>query len=229
MKEIRGVEAVRYSRELNIFFDIDEDFLTKAEGKLRGSRTSMADVDELIEEQTGRSFDPAEIVPGKEAFDFLINRYGDGWIYIAQEGKDPEAVERIALRLFRRRLDEQEYGSACDVKELLGRYGRTRFGDTGFPREADLNLLFHAALRLVEKGILESVTDDDPLPDGQSPSYGRRRFVVTPDVEVSLVNVLCERCLGARSTDSMRLHRVCAQRLKKALTKATACVRSSSG
>jgi hypothetical protein len=129
MKEIRGVEAVRYSSELNIFFDIDEDFLARAEGKLRGSRTSMADVDELIEEQTGRSFDPAGIVPGKEAFDFLINRYGDGWIYVAQEGKDPEAVERIALRLFRRLLDEQEHGSACDVKELLGRYGRALVGD----------------------------------------------------------------------------------------------------
>jgi hypothetical protein len=229
MKEIRGVEAVRYSRELNIFFDIDEDFLAKAEGKLRGSRASMADADELIEEQTGRSFDPAQIVPGKEAFDFLINRYGDGWIYVAQEGKDPEAVERIALRLFRRLLDEQELGSACDVKDLFRRYGRTRFGDTGFPRHADLNLLFHAALRLVEKGILESVADDDPLPAGQTPSYGRRRFVVTPDIDVSLVNVLCERCLRARSTNSMSLHHACAQRLKKALTKATASARSSSG
>ena len=222
MKVIRGAEAVRYSREMGIHFDIDEEFLARAEGKLRGGRTSMADVDELIEERTGLRYDPTEIVPGMVIFDFLINRYGDRWIYVAREGRDPVAEERIALRLFRRLLGEKEPAPVSDVKELFGRYARTRFGDTGFPRQADLNLLFHAALRLAEKGTLKSVEDTDPLPAGQAASYGRRRFIVPADLEVSLVNVLCAKCLAGRGANSIKLHRECARRLRKVLAGAAA-------
>lgn len=224
MKEFRGAEAVRYARETGIYFDIDEDYLADAEEGIRGRHTSMVDVDELIEEQMGRPYDPAEILPGNEVFDFLINRYGDGWIYVALEGNNPEAEERVTLRLFRRLLEEKEPASASDVSELLRKYARLRLGDTGFPRDADLNLLFHAALRLSDKGLLLAVDDPDPLPQGQTSSYGCRRFVVPPDMEVSLAGVLCERCRRERLTPPLSLHRECARRLRKALAEAAARV-----
>jgi len=220
MKEIRGAAAVRYARESNIFFDIDEEFLAGAEEEMREQRTSIADIYALIREQTGYPYDPAEIVPGKPIFDFLINRYGDGWIYVAQEGKDSGAEERVVLRMFRRLLKEPEPVSLIDVKGLYGRYNRTRFGDTGFPRDVDLNLLYHAALRLAGKGALECVEDEDPLPAAEAACYGRRRFGLPPDVEVSLANVLCDRCRRDCGKPSMSLHAECARRLRRALGKA---------
>jgi hypothetical protein len=219
MKEIRGAAAVRYAREWNIFFDIDEGFLAEAEEEMRERRTSIADIYALVGEQTGLSYDAAEIVPGKPIFDFLVNRYGDGWIYIAQEGKYPEAEERVALRMFRRLLGEPAPVSLIDAKGLYGRYSRTRFGDTGFPRDADLNLLFHAALRLAEKGVLEYVEDERPLTATETASYGGRRFGLPPDVEVSFVNVACERCRRELGKTPARLHGECARRLKRALGK----------
>lgn len=222
MKEMRGATAVRYARELNIFFDIDRDFLTGAEEEMTESPTSMADVYTLIKERAGQDWDPAEIVPGQPVFDFLINRYGDGWIYVALEGKDPEAEERVALRMFRRLLGEPEPVALIDAKGLYWRYSRTRFGDTGFPRYADLNLLFHAALRLAEKGLLEAVEDEEPPSTTDTASYGRRRFGLPPEVEVSLVNVLCDRCRRECGNASMRLHGECARRLRRVLGKTTA-------
>jgi hypothetical protein len=224
MEEIRGAAAVRYARELNIFFNIDERFLADAEGEMSGRRTSIVDFYEFLREQTGIPFNPAEIVPGKETFDFLINRHGDGWIYVAREGKDPEAEEKQALRLFHRLLEEREPAALIDVRYLHRRYRRVRFDDTnftGFPHDARLNLLFHAALRLVGKGALEAVEDEEPLPAGQAASYGRRRFAVPRNVQVSLVNVLCERCRRESVQTSMSLHGECARRLKQALRNAT--------
>jgi hypothetical protein len=220
MKEIRGAAAVGYAREWNIFFNIDVDFLAEAEEEMREEPTSVAYIYGLIRERTGLPYDPAEIVPGKPIFDFLINRYGDRWIYVAREGKSPEAEEGVALRMFRRLLGEEPV-SLIDAKGLYGRYSRTRFGDTGFPRGADLNLLFHAALRLVGKGLLKCVEDEKPLPTTEAVSYGGRRFGLPPDVEVSLANVVCDRCRGELSRSSVRLHAECARRLRRALGKTT--------
>lgn len=228
MKDIRGAAAIRYARELNIFFDIDRDFLTGAEEEMTERPTAMADIYALIEERTGYSYDPAEIVPDQPIFDFLINRYGDGWIYVAQEGKDPEAEERVALRMFRKLLGEEDPVYLIDAKGLYGRYFRMRFCDTGFPRYADLNLLFHAALRLTAKGVLETVKDEEPLPAGGTSNYGRRRFAVLPDIEASMVNVLCERCLKECGQTSMSLHRECARRLRQVLRRALSHVGSGS-
>ncbi|MDT5268324.1 MAG: hypothetical protein QOH49_510 [Acidobacteriota bacterium] len=219
MKEIRGAAAVGYAREWNIFFNIEVDFLAEAEEEMREEPTSVAYIYGLIRERTGLPYDPAEIVPGKPIFDFLINRYGDGWIYVAREGKNPEAEESVALRMFRRLLGEEEPLFLIDAKELYARYSRTRFGDTGFPRGADLNLLFHAALRLTGKGALECVEDEKPLPTTEAVSYGGRRFGLPPDVEVSLSNVMCNRCRGDLSKSSMSLHAECARRLRRALGK----------
>lgn len=224
MKEIRGAAAIRYAEEFNIHFDIDEDFLAGAEEEMSGRPTSVVDVYELIEERTGQTYDPAEIVPGKPIFDFLINRYGDAWIYIAFEGKDPKAEEKVALRMFRRLLGERQPVYLIDVRQLLWRYSRTRLGDTGFPRDADFNLLFHAALRLVEKGVLECTNDEESLRAAGKASYGRRRFGLTPDVEVSLADVLCDRCRRERGEVSMSLHTECARKLKLVLGKATSRV-----
>lgn len=231
MKEIRGAAAVQYARQLSIYFDIDLRFLADTEEEMTGRRTSIVDIYVLIKERTGLPYNPAEIVPGKEIFDFLINRYGDRWIYVAQEGKDPEAEEKQALRLFHRRLEERKPAGLIDVKHLHRRYSRPRFDDpnfTGFPHDARLNLLFHAALRLVEKGMLASVEDEEPLPTGVTASYGRRRFGALPDVEASMVNALCERCLKECGQTSMSLHRECARRLRQVLRKALSHVGGSS-
>lgn len=218
VKEIRGAAAVRYARELNIFFDIDDAFLTEAEEGMTESPTSMADIYRLVEEQTGCDWDPAEIVPARPIFDFLINRYGDGWIYVAQEGKDPEAEERVALRMFRRLLKKEPI-YLIDAKGLYVRYSRTRFGDTGFPRDADLNLLYHAALRLAGKGVLEYVEDEGPPPAAETAGYGRRLFGLPPDVQVSLVDAVCDRCQLELVKPSARLHGECVRRLRRGLGK----------
>jgi hypothetical protein len=231
MKEIRGVAAVTYARVFNIFFNIDEALLANAEAEMSGRRTSIVDFYELVRERTGVSYNPAEIVPGKIIFDFLINRHGDEWIYVAQEGKDPEAEEKQALRLFHRLLEEPEPVALIDVRYLHRRYSRVRFDDrrfTGFPHDARLNLLFHAALRLARKGMLEAVEDVEPLPAGEMASYGRRRFGILPDVEVSMANVLCDRCRRECGQASLSLHHECARRLSQVLRKAVSSVRNSS-
>ena len=229
MKEIRGAAAVRYARELNIHFDINRDFLAEAEEEMTERPTSVADIYQLVRERTGYGWDPAEIVPGKPIFDFLINRHGDGWIYVAQEGRNPGAEERAALRMFRRLLGEPEPVALLDVKGLYWRYSRTRLGDTGFPRGADLNLLFHAALRLAEKGALECVEDGEPTPAEGVASYGRRRFVLPPDIEVSLGEVLCERCHRQYGGVPVRLHVECSRKLRQVLGRATSRRCSSGG
>ncbi|MFL6284478.1 MAG: hypothetical protein ACJ74Q_15140 [Pyrinomonadaceae bacterium] len=223
MKIIRGAAAVTYARELNIFFEIDDFFLADAEGEIREERTSVADIYMLLKEQTGHSYDPAEIVPGQPVFDFLINRYGDGWIYVPQEGMDPAAEEQAALRMFRRLLGEPEAASLIDAKGLFWKYGaRTSFGKTGLDSTDNLTLLYHAAVRLAEKGLLESVTDADPLPEGTAPSYGRRRFTLPPDISVTLEGALCEQCRARSGASPLKLHTECARRLSRVLSGATA-------
>ncbi len=182
----------------------------------------MVDVSLLLEERLGRHFQADEIAAGGEIFDFLINRYGDEWIYVAIEGDNPEAEERVTLQMFRRLLKEPEPISGSDAKGLLEKYGRPRFGETGFAREGSLNLLFHAALRLSKRGLLAEVRDPEPLPAGQIASYGLRSFSLIADLEVSIDGVLCESCRRERLSSFLNLHSECAKRLRKALTKATA-------
>lgn len=222
MKEIRGVRALAYARENGIRFDVDQDYLAEAESHLSGRRAALVDVSLLLEERLGRHFRVDEIAAGGETFDFLINRYGDEWIYVAIEGTNPEAEERVTLQMFRRLLKEPEPVYGTDAKGLLERYGRPRFGETGFAREASLNLLFHAALRLSGRGLLAEVRDPEPLPAGQIASYGRRSFSLMADLEVSLAGVLCASCRREHLSSFLNLHRECAKRLRKALTKATA-------
>lgn len=219
MKEVRGAEALRYCRETGIRFDIDEEFIRKAEGEMMGERTSMLYIQRLVHEQTGFEFYPEEINPGDEVFDYLINRYGDRWIYVALEGRNPSADEERTLELFRSLLEGPEPSPGGDVKELFGNREPPLLYETGFEHDADLNLLFHAALRLSEKGLLVSVGDREALPEGGKLSYGQRRFFVPADVQVTLAGVLCDGCRRERLTTQLNLHRECSKRLRQVLLK----------
>lgn len=219
MKEIRGAQALQYAREAGIRFDIDEAFIREAEGEMRGEPTPMLMVVDLILESTGRKYAPREITPGDEVFDFLVNRYGDRWIYVALEGVNPAGEEARTLQLFRGLLEGPEPFPGGDVQELFGSYPPPLLYETGYPRSADLNLLFHAAVRLSEKGLLMSVGDREPLPMGGKQSYGRQRFFVPADVQVTLAGVLCDGCRRERLTTQLNLHPECSKRLRKALLK----------
>lgn len=220
MKEIRGAEAIRYAREMGIHFDFDGGYLADQESLLRGRRASPVDVYLLIDEKLGYQFEVPELVPGNKAFELLVERYGDAWAYVALEGENPEHEEKVTLRLFHRLLEEPNPAATADVRELFRRFGRPRLGRTGFPDESDVNLVFHAALRLVERGALESVEDPAPPRAGRAASYGRRRFILPPDLKVLLVGVLCEECRSGRNLTFFNLHSECARRLRKALRQA---------
>jgi hypothetical protein len=220
VKEIRGAKAVRYAGEMNIDFDIDESYLTMKESQISGKHFAPVNVYLLLDEKLGREFDPAEVVPGSEVFEFLVNRYGENWAYVALEGSSPEVEERVTLRQFRRLLEGQVPAAWADVRELFRRYWPLRLGQTGFHRDAHLNLVFHAALRLTRKGALVSREETDPPREGQQASYGRRRFMIPADVEVPLTGVLCEQCRGKHGKTILSLHPECAARLRRSLKRA---------
>lgn len=217
MKEIRGPEAVRYAGEMGINFNIDKKYLAERESLIRGKRASPVHVYMLLGEKLGREFKLAEVIPGSEVFDLLIKRYAENWAYVALEGDSPETEERVTLRLLRRMLEGQIPAAGADVRELFRRFGQPRLGRTGFPSQADLNLVFHAALRLVGKSVLKVVEDPGPARDGRRLNYGRRRFILPPDTGVSLVGVLCEECRVKHDTTILSLHRECATRLRRSL------------
>jgi hypothetical protein len=218
MKEIRGIEAVRYAEEQGIFFDADEDYMLRAESAILGRPATLNDIDNLFAEKLGTGYDPTDLFPGGENFKLLIERYGDSWVCVPLEGDHPEEEERVVLRMFRGFLKEEEPFCGGDLLDLAAEY-RPRLRNTGFPSWANSNLLFHAALRLVEKGELETVMDRKPLPKGAVQSYGNRLFFVPPDVEVSISGLLCDRCSDELGYSSLSLHRECAARLKAALGK----------
>lgn len=216
MEEIRGVAAVQYAEREGILFNVDEVYLLRAESELRGKTSTIHDIQEVFYKELGRDYDPTDLLPGGRSFDLLVGRYGDGWVYVPFRGKNPEGEEREALRLLRRPLRQKEPCCGGDLLDLATRYVPELRG-TGFPQEADLNLLFHAALRLAGRGELETVTDPEALMKGASKSYGNRRFYVPADVEFSLTRLLCDRCSDEFGDSSASLHRECAERLRRAL------------
>ncbi len=94
-----------------------------------------------------------------------------------------------------------------------------RLRDTGFPRDADVDLLFHAAVRLVKRGILESIPDPKPRHKNAEPNYGKTLFLIPCDLQIPLPGLLCSYCLAQLNSPSLALHDECARRLKTALTK----------
>jgi hypothetical protein len=212
------MEAVRYAEEQGIFFDADEDYMLRAESTILGMPATLNDIDNLFAEKLGTGYDPTDLFPDGENFKLLVERYGDQWICVPLEGNHPEEEERVVFRMFRGFLKEEEPFCGGDLLDLAVEY-RPRLKNTGFPSWANSNLLFHAALRLVEKGELEAVMDRKPLPKGSVQSFGHRRFFVPPDVEVSISGLLCDRCSGEMGYSPLSLHQECAARLKTAMDK----------
>src|SRR5437588_1659084 len=211
MKEIRGMEAVRYAEEQGIVFDVDEEFMLRAESAILGRQATPLDIDEVFYEKLDTSYDSTDLFPDGENFELLVARYGDGWIYVPLEGKHPEEEERVVLRMFRGFLKAEEPFSGGDILDLSSTY-YPRLKDTGFHKDANPNLLFHAALRLVEKGELEAEMDPNPLPEAATRSYGNRRFYMPADFEVSLSGVLCDACSEEFGGSAAYLHGECAER-----------------
>jgi hypothetical protein len=218
MKEIRGMDAVRYAEKECLLFNVDESYLIKAEGELLGRPASLSDVEAIFNEKLGRSYSSTLQLSSSVGLNLLIDRYGAGWIYIPAAGFNPKEEEDVVLDLFRQPLRNKVPSSWVDIRDLVTRY-KPQLGNTGFPPDATLNLLFHAALRLTEQEKLESLIDKFPPPEGESSNYGRRRFIIPPDAEISLGTLLCDRCRDEYDSAYMILHYECAGRLRKALTK----------
>lgn len=224
-KEIRGMKAVRYAGRMHILIDVDEEFILRAEGERLGRRATFRDIDDVFSRETDAGgYDPTDLLPGGENFRFLVGRYGDGWVYVAVEGDAPAREERAVFNLYRGLLKEKEPFCGGDILDLATSRP-PRLGRTGFPRDANLNLLFHAALRLVRRGFLEAEADEKPRREGDWGSYGGRRFFVPADEEVPLEGVMCELCRDDWGFSSAHLHRECAARLRAALRGVTAGVR----
>lgn len=218
MKEIRGQEAVRYAEDQGLFFSADEDYMLRAESTLLGRSATFDDIDALFEERLGSGYDPTDLFPDEAGFNLLVERYGYGWICVAIEGKHPEEEERALLDMFRSLLKEKEPSCGGDILDLASEFG-PELRDNGFPGWATTNLLFHAALRLVGKGQLESIMDRKPPSETSTTSYGNRLFFVPPDMKIEFSKVLCERCLDGVGHSSPSLHNECAERMRIALSK----------
>lgn len=218
MKEIRGMDAVRYAEREGLVFNRDENYLIKAEGEILGRHASLNDVEAILNEKLGGGYGSTLHPLIDEVFNLLIERYGDDWIYIPLEGLNPKEEEDIALSLFRQPLREKVPSSWVDVSDMVTRY-KPQLRNTGFPPDADLNLLFHAALRLTQQEKLESLMDKVPPPEGEAKSYGSRRFILPPDAEIYLGTLLCSRCRDEYDSAYLILHYECAGRLRKALMK----------
>lgn len=216
MKDIRGAAAIRYAREAGLNFSIDEDLLAKAEGKLQEKEGSMEDVEAIFEEQFDEPYDPTKVFEGIKIFNVLIDRYGYEWIYVPIEGNHPLEEEAAVLRLYERKLEGKSPQGGGDILELATE-NPPRLKNTGFPKNADLNLLFHAARRLVEKGILKSIPDRIPRHKNVERNYGNTYFFIPPNLDVSLIGVLCNHC-RLQTGSSLTLHHQCARRLKATLT-----------
>lgn len=218
MKEIRGMDALRYAEREGLLFNRDESYLIKAESEILGRPASPSDIKAIFDEKLRGGYGSTLQQPSGQVLDPLINRYGDGWIYIPVEGLNPKDEEDVAHNLFRQPLRKKVPSSWVDIRDIVTRY-EPQLGNTGFPPDADLNLLFHAALRLTGQEKLESRMDKVPPPEGESSSYGRRRFIIPPDAEIYLGTLLCERCRDEYDNAYLILHYECAGRLRRALTK----------
>lgn len=155
MKEIRGKEAVKYAAAKGLFVNIDEAFLVEAESRLRGHPVSMAEVEDQLGEALDEAFEPSKLVKGNERFELIAGRYGEDWIYLPLEGNHPLIEEDILIQIFKRRTPTFGGGDILDVvtNDFPALEG------TGFPKSATVNLMFHAALRLVNKNQLVAIDD----------------------------------------------------------------------
>lgn len=217
MIEKRGFEAVEYARTYGLGFLIDEQSLTNAESRIRGRAASINDINDLLEQETGEEYDRTRVFEGSATFRFFIDRYGDGWIYVPLEGNYPLEEEQAVLQLFNKILAGERPCSGGDIMEIASE-NPPQLQDTGFPPVADVDLLFHAALRLVDKGFLEAYRDPKHLQKTVSRNYGNTSFLLPANLQISLSDLLCEECTASLRSSPTNLHRQCAHRLAKRLT-----------
>lgn len=160
MKELRGQKALAYATKTGIGPCVDYIFLAQRETEKQGHPVSPNDIDRFIEEAINEEVEHGEAcVPGTPEYEFLINRYGNQWIFVPLEGNHPEAEEAAVLRSFER-FREVERVAGGDSLAIHDRYP-PQFEDTGFSDTAGAELFFHAALRLSQKGSLTAVPDNE--------------------------------------------------------------------
>jgi hypothetical protein len=139
MKEIRGMMAVRYAKRQGIIFDVDEEFMLRAESATLGRSATPLDIDNVFQEKLGTCYDSTDLFPDGDNFELLIERYGDRWIYVPLEGNHPEEEERIVLSMFQSFLKEREPFCGGDILDLSSTY-YPQLRDTGFHKDANPNL-----------------------------------------------------------------------------------------
>jgi len=134
-------------------------------------------------------------------YGFFLNRYGDGWIYLPLEGNHPLEEERAVLQLFHTILAETNPRDGGDILEIASE-DPPRLQDTGFPEEAEVDLLFHAARRLADKGLLEAVPNPNPRPKNFERNYGNTYFKLPANVRQYVRVNAAEDAAGGNITGS---------------------------
>jgi Transposase IS66 family len=76
LKEIRGIDAVRYAEEEGILFNVDQPYPLNAESKLKGQAPTIHDIQDTFYEKLGHDYDPIDLHSGGESFNLLIERDG---------------------------------------------------------------------------------------------------------------------------------------------------------
>jgi hypothetical protein len=72
MKEIRGMKAVRYAKRQGIIFDVDEEFMLRAESATLGRSATPLDIDNVFQDKLGTCDDSTDLFPDGDNFELLI-------------------------------------------------------------------------------------------------------------------------------------------------------------
>ena len=158
MKEIRGLEAIKYAEEAGLSVCVDYNFLAQQETEMQRRPVSPTEIDVIIQEAIGEDEEIEHgeaVVPGTPAYEFLRKRHGDQWMFMPLEGNHPEQEEADVLQSFIsfRRTENVAGGDALLIHDQYP----PAFQDMGFSDNASADLFFHTALRLSQKGKLRAV------------------------------------------------------------------------
>ena len=172
MKEIRGLEAIRFADTMGLSVSVDYNFLAQRETEIQGRPVSPDDIDSIIEDAIGlHEVEHGEaVVPGTPAHEFLKERHGDQWMLLPLEGNHPEREEDEVLQSFEAfaRATNLTGGDALLIHDQYP----PDFKDSGFAENASADLFFQTALRLSQKGKLRAVP--------HSQYYGNMAFYLVP-------------------------------------------------
>jgi hypothetical protein len=209
-----GRQALAFWDTHRLLYDWNHELVRQKLSERCGSEAEE-DLNRVGAEITGDAdFDYEDLYAGDDdTARKLIDALGDEVIYISVESDDPEGDERLVLQLFQMQMEETGYsGSGTDMEFLLEfakKLGRTY-------EEYDENVMFFAAMRLTEKGLLVKE-------EGRTDYMGNVGFFLPRSVKVEVDAALCESCrewFGDNFTRTGKLHDFCAKRLRRALTEA---------